>query len=175
MSNWTDALIRAGAPVLRDLVERQIGGIGGKIAGGIVDQLATQLGVSLSGSQEEVGERIAHKIDTDPAAAVVVQQVEQDLARTIEAATPAMLGYQDVLRTDAQSEGILSRLWRPLFAIVFTVVYALTIVTVLWLLWTRQSTSIGNFDQISGFLTFAFLAGCAVLGVQVWRQTDPKK
>ena len=175
-TNWTEALVKAGAPILRDLVKNQIGGIGGEIAGRVIDTLADRLSISTAGrTQEQIGEQIAHKIETDPAAAPIVQQVEHDLARVIEAATPAMLGYQEVLRVDAQSEGILSRLWRPLFALMFTVTYAMTIVTVLWLMWTRQTSTIGNFNEIAGFLTFAFLAGCAVLGVQVWQQGKPNK
>jgi len=175
MADWTDALIRAGAPVLRDLVKNQIGGIGGQIAGGIIDQLAESLSVPQQSTPEATGEKIAQKIDSDPSSAVVVQQVEQDFVRVIEASTPVMLGYQSLLREDAQAQGILSRLWKPLFAICFTFCYTATIFTILWLLWTRQSSSLGNFNEITGFLTFAFIAGCAVLGIQVWRQTASDK
>lgn len=177
MADWTDALIRAGAPVLRDLVKNQIGGIGGQIAGGIIDQLADSLSVQRGTTPEATGERIAQKIDSDPGSAIVVQQVEQDLVRVIEATTPVMLGYQSLLREDAQSQGILSRLWKPLFAISFTVVYVMTVVTILWLMWTRQLGTLTQLQEITGFLTFAFLAGCAVLGIQVWRQpaADDKK
>lgn len=171
--SWTDALIRAGAPVLKSVVEQQVGGIGGKLAGAAIDTLADALGT------EANGEAIAHKIDQDPGAAEIVQRLEQqfvqDLARVAEANKDVMVSYHQILTLDAQQEGILSKIWRPLFAIVFTLCYGMVIITMCWLMWTRQLGTLTQLAEVAGFLTFAFLAGCAVLGVQVYQRSEEKK
>ncbi|KKB80774.1 hypothetical protein VW35_00750 [Devosia soli] len=171
--SWTDALIRAGAPVLKSVVEQQIGGVGGKIAGAAIDSLAEALGT------EATGEAIAEKIDADPSSAVVVQRVEQqfvqDMARIAEANRDAMVSYHQVLMLDANQEGILSKLWRPLFAIVFTVMFGMVGVTICWLMWTRQLGTLQQLGEVTTFLTFMFIAGCAVLGVQIYQRSEEKK
>ena len=171
--SWTDALIRAGAPVLKSVVEQQVGGIGGKLAGAAIDTLAEALGT------EANGEAIARKIDQDPGATEIVQRVEQqfvqDLARVAEANKDVMVSYHQVLSLDAQQEGILSKIWRPLFAIVFTVMFGMVGVTICWLMWTRQLGTLGQLGEVTTFLTFMFAAGCAVLGVQIWQRSEEKK
>lgn len=164
-----DIFINAGAPVLKSIIENSVGGIGGKIAGGVIDEVAKQLGTP------PTEEAIVKQFELDPVKSTqIIQSVDQDMARIVESSTQAMLGYQSVLLEDIKSEGILSRLWRPLFAIVFTLCYAVVIVTICWLMWTRQLGTLTNLTDVTGFMTFAFIAGCAVLGVQIW-QRDKKE
>ncbi len=174
MSQLGDRLLKAGAPVLKSVVENAIGGIGGKIAGGAIDMLAEALGT------KPTPEAIVDKFDADPITSTqIIQQVEDEaskaLARVAEANRDVMLSYHDVLREDQKTEGILSRLWRPLFAITFTACYAIVLLTICWLMWTRQLGTLTNLTDVTGFMTFAFLAGCAVLGVQVWQRGEEKK
>lgn len=164
MSALTDALIRIGAPVLKSTIEQQIGGIGGKIAGSVIDGLAAELGTAPT--EEAIVERInAAPVESTQA----VQRVEADLSRIVESQNQAMQSYHGVLMADAKSEGILSRLWRPLFAVVFVICFAATVFTILWLMWTRQLGTLTQLGEVTTFLTFLFIAGCAVLGVQVFQ------
>lgn len=164
MSTLTDALIRIGAPILKQTLEQQIGGIGGKLAGTVIDSLATELGTA------PTEEAIVEKIDAEPVQSTqVIQRMESDMARIVESQNAAMQSYHGILMADAQSEGILSRLWRPLFAIVFVICFASTVFTILWLMWTRQLGTLTQLGEITTFLTFLFIAGCAVLGVQVFQ------
>lgn len=164
MSALTDALIRIGAPILKSTIEQQIGGIGGKLAGSVIDGLAAELGTA------PTEEAIVAKIDADPITSTqIVQRVEADMARIVESQNEAMQSYHGILIADAKSEGILSRLWRPLFAIVFVICFAATVFTILWLMWTRQLGTLTQLGEITTFLTFLFIAGCAVLGVQVFQ------
>jgi len=160
-----DILIRVGAPILKSTIEQSIGGIGGKIAGSVIDNLATELGTA------PTEEAIVQRYETDPVGSTeVIQRVETDMARVVEAQSQAMQSYHGVLLKDAESEGVLSRLWRPLFAICFVICFVATVFTILWLMWTRQLGTLSQLGEITTFLTFLFLAGCAVLGVQVFQQ-----
>ena len=164
MSKLTDILIQVGAPILKSTIEQQIGGIGGKLAGSVIDGLASQLSVP------PTEEAIVERFEREPAQTTqIIHQVEADMARIVEAQSRAMMGYQSILMEDIKSEGILSRLWRPLFAIVFTVTFGMVGVTFCWLMWTRQLSTITQLSEVASFLTFYFIAGCAVLGVQVFQ------
>lgn len=164
MSGLTDALIRIGAPILKSTIEQSIGGIGGKLAGTVIDSLASELGT------QPTEEAIVEKIEADPVGSTqIVQRVESDMARIVESQNMAMQSYHGILIADAKSEGILSRLWRPLFAIVFTLLFGMVGVTMCWLMWTRQLGTLQQLGEITTFLTFFFVAGCAVLGVQVFQ------
>lgn len=163
-----DALLKAGAPVLKGLVENAVGGgIKGKIAGGIIDAL----GEAFGSKDPDV---IAGKIESDPGAAVVVRDMEASVIHTMEISAGDLTAYIGVLRDDQKAEGILSRLWRPLFAIVFTACFGVQVITVCWLLWTRQLGTLKELSDIVTFLSFLDVAGAAVLGVQIWKKTEEK-
>lgn len=172
MADLTSILLQYGAPILKDIIEKKIGGIGGKMAGGVIDSLAKDLGT------EPTEEAIAKKIEENPITSVpIIQRSEDEMTRIVESTNSALISYHGVLQADAQSEGILSRLWRPLFAIVFTLLFGLVGVTMCWLMWTRQLGTLQQLGEITTFLTFFFVAGCAVLGVQVFQasKTDREK
>jgi len=162
----TSILLQYGAPILKSVIENKVGGIGGKLAGGVIDQLAKDLGTAPN------EEAIAAKIEADPVAAEkVISNLEYDMAKVVESTNRAMESYHGVLMTEATSEGILSRLWRPLFALVFTGCFGIVVVTACWLMWSRQLGTLSQLGELTTFLTFMFVAGCAVLGVQIWQQS----
>lgn len=174
MKSLGDQLLAAGAPVLKSVVENAIGGIGGKLAGAAIDALAEALGT------ERTPEAVSKHIEADPVgSAGPVRQVEaavkSDLSRIAEANRDVMIGYQQVLLADVKTEGILSRLWRPIFALVFTLSFGLVVFTACWLMWTRQLGTLTQLGELTTFLSFMFVAGCAVLGVQVWQKSEEKK
>lgn len=164
------ALLAAGAPILKGVIENAVGGIGGKIAGAAIDALAEQLGTAAD------PDAIATKIENEPAASsVIVQQVEAAFVQTMNIGTGDLSQYISILKEDQKSEGMLSRLWRPLFAVVYTALFAVQVVTVCWLLWTRQLGTLNELGEITTFLTFMNVAALGVLGVQIWKRTEEKK
>lgn len=166
----TQILIAAGAPLLKEIIKDKVGGIGGQLAGGVIDSLADRLGVPAT------PEAIGRKIETDPDAAVIVREVEaevrQDLARIAEADRDIMLSYHRVLEADQKSEGWIQARWRGIFALVFTACFAGIVLTVCRAIWISQLVGI---EAVGGLLITLVLAGCAVLGVQVYQRSEEKK
>lgn len=171
IGNLGNKLLKAGAPVLKSVIESSIGGIGGKLAGVAIDALAEALGT------EATPAAIERKIDADPVgSAARIQSVEtvvsDEVARIAEANRDVMVSYHQVLREDASSEGWLSRNWRNMFAIVFTICIAGITLTFCRAIWIGQLDGI---DKVASTIALIILAGCAVLGVQVWQRTEEKK
>jgi len=163
-------LLQAGAPILKGVVENAVGGIGGKMAGAVIEQLAAELGTKAE------PDAIAEAIAKDPVrSAVVVQNVEAQFIKTMDIGVGDLGRYIGLLESDQKQEGIISRLWRPLFALVFTLSFGMDVVTACWLMWTRQLGTLTQLGELTTFLTFLFVAGCAVLGVQIWQRSEEKK
>lgn len=172
-----EALLKAGAPLLKDLVLNVIpgDGVGDAIAGTVIDALAKQLGLPEM-PRERAAEKITETINANPEkAAPVVRQVEDRYIKTLDMGTGSLERYTDLLIVDSKSEGILSRLWRPLFAVMYTALFAMQVTTACWLMWTRQLGTLTQLGELVTFLTFMNVAACAVLGIQVWKRTEEKK
>lgn len=171
-SKLGDRLLKAGAPMLNSMIQNSIGGVGGKIAGSLAESAVNGLAEALG--TNPTPDAVVAKIDADPVgSAPIIQQVEAQasdvMARMAEANRDVMVSYHQVLRDDAKQEGLLSRIWRPLFAIVYTPLFAVQIVTACWLMWTRQLGTLTQLNDLVGYLTFMNIAGCAVIGVTVWQ------
>lgn len=175
MATWQKALIDAGGPILKGLIERYAGGgLKGKIAGGLADVALKSLADVFGTEPDPVA--IGEAIERDPVGAPAkVQAVEAELRSTMDVGAGDLTNYLMLLQADQKHEGLMTRLWRPLFAVVFTVVYATVIGTICYLMINRDLGTLNNLGEVTGFLTFAFVAGCAVLGVQVWQRTEEKK
>lgn len=173
--SWQKALIDAGGPMLKGLIEQAVGGgLKGKIAGGLADAALKSLADVFGTEPDPIA--IGDAIERDPIGAPSkVQMVEAELRSTIDIGAGDLTNYLALLQADQRHEGLLTRIWRPLFAIVFTVVYATVIGTICFLMINRDLGTLNNLGEVTGFLTFAFVAGCAVLGVQVWQRTEEKK
>lgn len=166
-----DKLLQAGAPVLKSVVQKSIGGVGGLLAGAAIDALAEAL------RTDPTPEAVAQAIERDPVgAAPVVREVEQrftdEMARIAEANRDVMVGYQQVLLADARTESWLAQRWRPIFAIAFTFCFVLIAVTVCRGIWIGQLQGV---EAVTGLLITMLAAGCAVLGVQIWQRSEEKK
>lgn len=171
-----EALLKAGAPLLKDVVTNSIGGVGGKIAGAAIDALAENLGAPPTVTDAKKPEWITKKIEGDPeASAPVVRDVQDQFVKTMDMGTGSLDRYNELLLIDAKSEGLISRIWRPLFALTYTILFAIQVVTICWLLWSRQLGTLKEIGDITTFLTFLNIAGCAVLGIQIWKRTEEKK
>jgi len=166
-----DKLLQAGAPVLKSVVEKSIGGIGGMLAGAAIDALAEAL------HSDPTPEAVTRAIEADPVAAApavraVEQQFTDEIARIAEANRDVMVGYQQGLLADAKTEGWLAQRWRPIFALAFTFCFVLIAVTVCRGIWIGQLQGV---EAVTGLLITMLAAGCAVLGVQIWQRSEEKK
>lgn len=163
-------LIAAGAPLLKEIIQSKLGGVGGQMAGAVVDTLAERLGVLAN------PEAVGAKIESDVNAPVVVRQVEaevrQDLARIAEADRDMMLSYHRMLEGDQKSEGWIQARWRGIFALAFTACFVGIVLTICRAIWIGQLTGI---EAVAGLLITLVVAGCAVLGVQVYQRSEEKK
>jgi hypothetical protein len=171
LSSLGGRLLEAGAPILKSIVQKQVGGIGGILAGAAVDALADAL------KTPRTPEAIVEAIERDPAgAAPIVRDVEdrfrEDLARVAEANRDVMVGYHQVLLQDARTEGWLAQRWRPIFALAFTFCFVMIAVTVCRGIWIGQLQGV---EAVTGLLITMLAAGCAVLGVQIWQRSEEKK
>lgn len=166
----TSILVAAGAPLLKEIIQSKVGGVGGHLAGSVIDSLAERLGTSPT--PEAVGEAI----QKDTAAPEIVRQVEaevrQDLARIAEADRDIMLSYHRVLESDQKAEGWIQARWRGIFALVFTACFAGIVITICRAIWVSQLIGI---EAVGGLLITLVLSGCAVLGVQVYQRSEEKK
>jgi hypothetical protein len=169
MSALTDRLIAHGAPVLKGILENVVGGVGGRLAGAVVDELASSLGVA------PTEEAVAEAIERDPdGASAVIERVETDMARIAEAGRDALVSYHGVLLEDAKAEGWLASRWRPIFAMVYSLCFLMLSTTLCRALWTAEVNALTAFATLTGFLIFFYSTGAAVLGVYVWKRSDEK-
>lgn len=172
LSGLGEALLKAGAPVLKTVISAKLGGgIGGALANAAIDTLANALGT------QPTPEAIVRKIEADPMGAyptvqAVEQQVSDEMARIAEANRDIMVSYHKVLLDDANQEGWLSRRWRPIFALVFTLCFALVTLTFCRAIWVGDTSGL---DNAAGVVITLIGAGCAVLGVNVWQRSQEKK
>lgn len=173
--NWQKALLDAGGPLLKSLIEKGVGGgIKGKIAGSIADSVLKSLGEAFN--VDPTPEAIGTAIEKDPVGApVIVQSLEDQYRNVLEIGAGDLTKYLELLKDDQKAEGLLTRLWRPLFAIGFTLTYMAIGLTIVWLALTGQNTTIQSLLSLVTFLTFYIVAGCAVLGVQVYQRSEEKK
>lgn len=175
MADWAKALVDAGGPVLKGLIEKSVGGgLKGKIVGGIADSVLKSLAESLG--TQPTPEAIGQAIERDPIGSTqVVQRLEAEVTQSLDISTGDMTKYLALISEDSKNEGLLTRLWRPLFAIVYTFLFAVQVITVCWLLWTRQLGTLNELGEITTFLSFMNVAALGVLGVQIWKRTEEKK
>lgn len=164
-----DRLLEAGAPVLKSVVQKSLGGAGGMLAGAAIDALALKT--------DPTPEAVTQAIERDPVgSAPAVREVEQqftdEVARIAEANRDVMVGYQQVLLADAKTEGWLAQRWRPIFALAFTFVFIMVAVTICRGIWIGQLAGV---EAVTGLLITMLAAGCAVLGVQIWQRSEEKK
>ncbi len=173
--SWQKALIDAGGPLLKGLIERSVGGgLKGKIAGGLADVALESLAEMFGTEPDPVA--IGEAIVRDPVGAPTkVQAVEAELRTTMEIGAGDLTGYLTLLQADQKHEGLLTRIWRPLFAIAFTFTYVFIGFVFGYLMLNRELGTLNNLGEVAGFLTFYFVAGCAVLGVQIYQRSEEKK
>jgi len=166
--NWSDLAERVvglGAPVLGGA----LGGPAGAVAGRMLAEL---FGVA------PTPEAVGTAIESDPtAAARMVCDAETEWAKAqaqIGAAQVAEVGRTQ--RQEAQSNDLLQRWWRPVYALELSLLEcpAFT-VTLVHALWTGHEAGIDGFVRLSGLLMAYFGARFGVLGVYVTGRTREKQ
>ncbi|KZL25639.1 hypothetical protein PsAD37_02233 [Pseudovibrio sp. Ad37] len=77
------------------------------------------------------------------------------------------------MRAEAKAKGLLTRIWRPVFGLLFAVVYFLLGLSLIYLIITAPDP-IALLGILSGFLVTFLMCGTSVLGVYVWKRSDEK-
>lgn len=173
--NWQKALLDAGGPILKGLIEKGVGGgIKGMIAGKLADAALQTLAEALG--TEPTPEAIGTAIEKDPVGAPsIVRNVEAQVISSMEMGSGDMAGYLSLLQQDQKSEGLLTRLWRPLFAIFFTLTFSAIGMCIVYLALARDINTLNAVFAGATFLSFYFVAGCAVIGVQIYQREKTQR
>ncbi|SFT67252.1 Holin of 3TMs, for gene-transfer release [Pseudovibrio denitrificans] len=158
-------LISVGAPLLGELVSQVAGDPAGKIATNVVSKIAEGIGV------DPTPEAIVTEFERDPeGVAPVIRAVEEeDKSYLVE----MLSSINTTMRAEAKARGLLTRIWRPIFGILFSVVYFLLGLALIYVLVTAADP-LAVLGVLSGFLVTYLLTGASVLGVYVWKRTDEK-
>lgn len=170
--DWTIVaakLVSLGAPMLGTALGGPLGGMAGKI-------VADAFGAAAA-TPEAVHAAITDKAADLKIAADAAQKAESEWTSAL-----AEIGKQQVsevgetMRTEAGSEDMLQRWWRPLYALELSLIecpaFALTI---LHALWAGHDSAITGFANLSGLLMTYFGARFGVLGVYVTGRTREKQ
>ena len=170
--DWKDVaakVVSLGAPMLGSALGGPLGGMAGKI-------LADAFGAAAA-TPEAVHDAISDKAGDLKIAAEAAQKAETEWMSAL-----AEIGKQQVsevgqtMRTEAASEDILQRWWRPLYALELSLIecpaFALTL---LHELWNGHEVGINGLANLSGLLMTYFGARFGVLGVYVTGRTREKQ
>lgn len=117
-------LVKAGAPILKSVLEKEVGGAAGQVGGAVIDAIAGPLGVPPT--PEAIAE--AHK--ADPARVEdVIRNVEasQEWIQHLAAATA---GRDALLQREDQRENFFAWGWRPAMSwlVIFLFAWAMVLV-----------------------------------------------
>lgn len=154
-------LKRAGAPILKKLIERRIGGKGAEIANTAIDVIADKLGVA------PTPQRIAEEHAADP------ERVEAVIA-DIESESPeTWLAYLDLLSTDAKSDDAWQRRWRPATALLFAAACTALMLTVCWAILAQIPIDESQMPLI-GMVGTVIVPWAGVVGWYVKTRSDEK-
>ncbi|WP_321337894.1 3TM-type holin [Breoghania sp.] len=159
-------LTEVGAPLLKNLITKHLGGAAGDVGGAVVDAIADKVGV------EANPQAISDAYQADPAGVgEAIRQVE--IERREDWA--AMLAeVNQTMRAEQKAKDKLTRIWRPLFGIEFGLVYSALGAAFVYAIAAAESP-INAVGQIGGYLSTYLGFGASVLGVYVWQRSQEKR
>lgn len=161
---------QVGAPLMSKLLRNSVDGPAGELAGSMVDTIAGTLGVEPTSAAIETVYR------TDPqAVGAAFRQAESDNADALTAIAGVAREVNKTMRAEHTAQGLLTRIWRPLFGIQFGIAFLAMALAVVRAIWTGDTASLNAMAVISGFLIAFYGMGASVLGVYVWQRSAEKK
>lgn len=98
-----DAAVRAGTPLLKDLLVKQVGGTAGELGGAVIDAVAQQVGVPC----DQLPNVPQAQIDS------ALQSVEADLPRMMMTALDAQREGNKLQLAEMAKDGWFGWMWRP--------------------------------------------------------------
>ncbi|WP_057462232.1 3TM-type holin [Pseudovibrio sp. POLY-S9] len=165
LSALVPILVSIGAPLLGELVSQVAGDPAGKIATSVVNKIAEGIGV------EPTPEAIVAEFERDPEGIAPMIRVVEDEDKTH--LVEMLSSINATMRAEAKAKGLLTRIWRPVFGLLFAVVYFLLGLSLIYLIITAPDP-IALLGILSGFLVTFLMCGTSVLGVYVWKRSDEK-
>jgi len=170
--DWTTVaakVVRLGAPMLGTALGGPLGGMAGKV-------LADAFGATAA-TPEAVHAAISDKAADLKLAAEAAQRAESEWRSALAEIGKAQVSeVGETMRTEAASEDVLQRWWRPLYALELSLIECPAFaVTLLHALWTGHDAGINGLANLSGLLITYFGARFGVLGVYVSGRTREKQ
>lgn len=96
-----------GAPMVKRILQHQIGGIGGQLAGEVIDKIAAQAG----GTREDIDRLV---IDRPQNIREAVAEVERQSPELIALYAAGLEGQFAALKAETEHEHFISWAWRPM-------------------------------------------------------------
>jgi hypothetical protein len=163
MIDWKELagpVIRIGAPVLGQALAGPFGAMAGKI-------LAEAFGAS-EATPAAVNDAIV-ATPNPSVAAEAAQRAESEWLAALAAIGKAQVEQVgETMRAEAESEDLLQRWWRPIYALELSLLECPAFTaTLLQALWGGQEATINGFASLSGLLIAYFGARFGVLGIYV--------
>ncbi|MBB98314.1 MAG: hypothetical protein CML67_02070 [Rhodobacteraceae bacterium] len=159
-------LAAAGAPLLKRLAESVGGRTGGAVADVVIDSLAREIGT------KPTVDAIAAAYDKDPARTVeAIGRVE---VQRREDWAVMLAEVNQTMRAEQTAPGLLTRIWRPLFGILYGVAFLALALAVTRAVWNSDVQAINAVASVSGLLIAFYGTGAGVLGVYAWGRTREK-
>ena len=170
--DWKDVaakVVSLGAPMLGSALGGPLGGTAGKV-------LADASGAAAA-TPEAVHAAISDRAADLKLAAEAAQKAESEwMSALAEIGKQQVTEIGETMRTEATSEDVLQRWWRPLYALELSLIECPAFaITVLHALWNGHDAGINGLVNLSGLLMTYFGSRFGVLGVYVSGRTREKQ
>lgn len=141
---------------------------------------------------ERVVETLSHALDLDKTPEAILQAYEEnpkkvtqtierveiekreDWIALLEQTLHAQALQSQTLQAEHTAPSLLTRLWRPLFGLVYAVAFLALSLSLVWAVLLSDVEAINALASLSGLLIALYGMGASILGVYVWKRSDEK-
>jgi hypothetical protein len=158
-------LAKSGVPLLISAIKSK-----SPLAGRVIEKIAEALGVP------PTAEAIVERFDAAPdATTAAIKQVEVDNSQMWQTIAETSGHVNKTMRAEYGEQPLLiQRLWRPVFAYVYTAVFGGLCGSIITLIWRGDVVTINSLIGVSGLLITLMGMGAAVLGVYTYQRSQEK-
>jgi len=145
------------------------------VAGPIVERIFSEFEIPL-GQGEETVAKIDELLgrDGDRIGDIVDDVTRMNTTEWVELWKVQVQAVNETMRDEQAGRSVLTRIWRPVFGLGFTVVYVLLGLSFVTTILTAANP-LNGLINLSGLIMAFVGSGAAVLGVQVWSRGEEKK